>query len=167
MFAMEIILWKMHRVQAAEGRGSLAEEFPSRKVAEGRFDCIFWKAFIIYKSPNSLRTVVAEAMLQKIWSRKLCLENPCRGSWGCGRGSIAKAVAEGLNNFLLILKEKKTETHMLMVNWTCELSGWAARRWNIAEVIRATRSSFGGISRTPQLGRISLWRSDFGWIIIM
>ena len=79
------------------GRGSLAEEFPSRKVAEGRFDSIFWRAFIIYKSPNSLRTVVAEAKLQKIWSRKLCLENPCRGSWGCGRGSIAKAVAEGLN----------------------------------------------------------------------
>ena len=51
--------------------------------------------------------MVAEANLQKIWSRKLCLENPCRGSWGCGRGSIAKAVAEGLNNFLLILKEKK------------------------------------------------------------
>ena len=40
MFAMEIILWKMHRVQAAEGRGSLAEGFASRKVAEGRFNFI-------------------------------------------------------------------------------------------------------------------------------
>ena len=44
---------------------------------------------------------------------ELCLENPCRGSWGCGRGSIAKAVAEGLNYFLLILKEKK-KTHLKM-----------------------------------------------------
>ena len=35
----------MHRVQAAEGRGSLAEGFPSRKVAEGRFDFIFpWES---------------------------------------------------------------------------------------------------------------------------
>ena len=47
MFAMEIIICKMHRVQAAEGRGSLAEGFASRKVAEGRFNFIyFWRASI-------------------------------------------------------------------------------------------------------------------------
>ena len=37
----------MHRPQATEGRGSLAEGFASRKVAEGRFKFIyFWRASI-------------------------------------------------------------------------------------------------------------------------
>ncbi len=33
--------------------------------------------------------------------------NVCRGSWRCGRGSIAEAVAEAVNNFLSTRKEKK------------------------------------------------------------
>ena len=45
-----------------------------------------------------------------VGEEELCLENPCRGSWGCGRGSIAKAVAEGLNDF----QEEKTK-----LIWTC------------------------------------------------
>ena len=35
--------------------------------------------------------------------------NVCRGSWRCGRGSIAEAVAEAVNNFLSTTKEKRTK----------------------------------------------------------
>ena len=39
-------------------------------------------------------------------SRKGYMLNVCRGSWRCGRGSIAEAVAEAVNNFLSTTKEK-------------------------------------------------------------
>ena len=42
-------------------------------------------------------------------SRKGYMWNVCRGSWRCGRGSIAEAVAEAVNNFLSTTKEKKTK----------------------------------------------------------
>ena len=35
--------------------------------------------------------------------------NVCRGSWRCGCGSIAEALAEAVNNFLSTTKEKKTK----------------------------------------------------------
>ena len=40
-------------------------------------------------------------------SRKGYMWNACRGSWRCGRGSIAEGVAEAVNNFLSTTKEKK------------------------------------------------------------
>jgi len=40
-------------------------------------------------------------------SRKGYMWNVCRGSRRCGRGSIAEAVAEAVNNFLSTTKEKK------------------------------------------------------------
>ena len=71
--------------------------------------------------PESLGNVVA------LWSRKQKLRKPSRGSsrkgymwnvrcgsWRCGRGSIAEAVAEAVNNFLSTRKGKKTK-----LNWFC------------------------------------------------
>ena len=42
-------------------------------------------------------------------SRKGYVLNVSRGSWRCGHGSIAEAVAEAVNNFLSTTKEKRTK----------------------------------------------------------
>ena len=66
------------------------------------------------KLPETLENVVAlwsrKQKLRKLVrgsSRKGYMWNVCRGSWRCGRGSIAEAVAEAVNNFLSTTKEKK------------------------------------------------------------
>ena len=42
--------------------------------------------------------------------------NVCRGGWRCGRGSIAEAVAEAVNNFLSTTKEKRTKLKWTTMN---------------------------------------------------
>ena len=97
----------MHRVQAAEAsrKSSLRERLRKEDLIlyfEGHLLSINLQiVFALWSRKQSFKRYGRGS------SRKLCLENPCRGSWGCGRGSIAKAVAEGLNNILLTLKEKK------------------------------------------------------------
>ena len=46
--------------------------------------------------------------------------NVCRGSWRCGRGIIAEAVAEAVNNFLSTTKEKRTKLiyHPISPAWS-------------------------------------------------
>ena len=68
------------------------------------------------KLPETLENVVAPwSRKQKLRkqgrgsSRKGYMWNVCRRSWRCGRGSIAEAVAEAVNNFLSNRKEKKTK----------------------------------------------------------
>ena len=79
--------------------------------------------------PETLEDVVA------LWSRKQKLRKQgrgsprkgymwkvCRGSWRCGRGSTAEAVAEAMSNFLSTRKEKKT--HICNVYHVCGLAGF-------------------------------------------
>ena len=53
-------------------------------------------------------------------SRKGYMWNACRGSWRCGRGSIAEGVAEAVNNFLSTTKEKKTKLRCCQMLWALE-----------------------------------------------
>ena len=103
-----------HKVQAQDKRTKLAKE-KGQKESKWRPNRPKWKEL----KPTTTRNLENVAAL---WSRKQKLRkqgrgssrkgyrlNVCRGSWRCGRGRMAEAVAEAVNNFLSTTKEKRTK----------------------------------------------------------
>ena len=101
-----------------------------------------------------------------VGEEELCLENPCRGSSGCGRRSIAKAVSEGLNNFDSILKlRRKHQNSPVLFSWLLSLQsfssfciflpfGWLTTELTSVEFWGSMKS---GHTRTAHVG-------DVGWL---
>ena len=70
-----------------------------------------------WSDPRRLLHPTALAWVLQATPQWGCLLAGRRGSWGCGRGSIAKAVAEGLNNFLVIFKGEKNGEDASEYDW--------------------------------------------------